>query len=384
MFRILKDFKELKRFNSLPENLREIVFYAETKADWAHFAPIVRELTERDGKTIAYVTSDATDSVLLNENSKIIPFCIGAGAACTTWFRTLKAKICVITLTDLETYHLKRSMVAPVHYVYVFHSLMSTHKAFRKKAHHAYDTILCSGPHHKDEIQKAEKFHGLRQKNLIEHGYGRLDAIIEGKKSLARSPENSKAVLIAPSYGPGSISETCVAELIESLLDSKHEVIYRPHPMTLRRLPSHTKKLAARFSSSERFSIEVDVRSMESLYQSDIMFSDWSGAALEYSFGLEKPVIFINTPPKIMNPDYQELNMEPLETFIRSQIGHVLELNEVSKAGEVVTKICKNPEIKKEHIQAAREKWIYNLGRSGRVGADAILNISQSLGNAGL
>ena len=32
------------------------------------------------------------------------------------------------------------------------------------------------------------------------------------------------------------------------------------------------------------------------------MVSDWSGAALEYSFGLKKPVIFLDLPKKVNNP----------------------------------------------------------------------------------
>lgn len=377
MFNIVREFKELRRFNSLPEGFREIVFYSETKADWAHFEPIIRELTERDGKAISYVTSDPDDTVLQNRNPKIASFYIGSGIACTTWFRALNAKVCVITLTDLETYHLKRSMVAPVHYVYVFHSLMSTHRAFRKKAHRAYDTILCSGPHHKREIQKAEEVYGLRRKNLIENGYGRLDSIVERRKPFVPSLGESKKVLIAPSYGPSSISENCVEGLIQSLLECNHRVVYRPHPMTIRN-PSHTKKIESLFSNRPNFLMETDMRSVDSLYESDLMISDWSGAALEYSFGLEKPVIFINTPPKINNPDYQDLQIEPLENFIREEVGYVLEPSEVSRTGEVVKEICKNPAAKRDAIQAARKKWIYNLGHSGRTAADSILNVLQT------
>ena len=35
-----------------------------------------------------------------------------------------------------------------------------------------------------------------------------------------------------------------------------------------------------------------------SLYQSDLMISDWSGVAFEYAFAFNKPVIFCDVPKK--------------------------------------------------------------------------------------
>ena len=61
-----------------------------------------------------------------------------------------------------------------------------------------------------------------------------------------------------------------------------------------------------------------------SLYRSDLLISDWSGMAIEYALGLEKPVLFIDVPPRVRNPDYEELGIDPIERFIRSEIGAVV------------------------------------------------------------
>src|SRR6187431_1216496 len=53
----------LRRFNRTPRDERQIVFYAESRADWAHLGPIADELTSA-GRTISYVTSDEDDPVL--------------------------------------------------------------------------------------------------------------------------------------------------------------------------------------------------------------------------------------------------------------------------------------------------------------------------------
>src|SRR3989449_6471721 len=272
--RFYAEWQAMKRFRSLPLEEREIVFYAETKADWVHFAPIIRELTEAHDKRVCYLTSDHEDSVLEGHHPNILPFGIGSGAVCTILFRALEARVMVITLTDLDAYHLKRSAAYPVHYVYVFHSMVSSHMVFRKKAYDAYDTILCVGPHHVREIRKNEALHGLKQKRLIEHGYGRLDTIIEGfraRPSGRPSPGPAKRVLIAPSWGPDCITAVCADALIAVLLSAGHHVTFRPHPMSARHQKAAIDRLRSTFGPNPRFALELDVRSSQSLEEADLM-----------------------------------------------------------------------------------------------------------------
>ena len=58
--------------------------------------------------------------------------------------------------------------------------MFSVHSYLRKGAIDHFDTIFCVGPHHVKEIQTAEDVYGLKAKNLIEYGYGHLDALLEG------------------------------------------------------------------------------------------------------------------------------------------------------------------------------------------------------------
>ena len=62
----------------------------------------------------------------------------------------------------------------------------------------------------------------------------------------------------------------------------------------------------------------------DSILRSDILVCDWSAMAMEYAMGLEKPVLFIDVPSRIRNPNWQELGIEPVETTIREQVGEVL------------------------------------------------------------
>ena len=107
------------------------------------------------------------------------------------------------------------------------------------------------------------------------------------------------------------------------------------------------------------------------------MISDWSGAALEFSFGLERPVIFVDVPKKILNSKYQELEIEPLEAHIRDQIGIVLPTKDISKIGEIAKKLGKSKNDWQTKIAEARNYWVYNIERSGVVAAKFLMNSLQ-------
>ena len=111
------EWKELKRFEKLSDFERSIVFYAENKASMNQFKPLIYELTEKMNLQICYVTSVKDDPIFSSQNQRIMSFYIGDGPARTKFFLALKAKILVMDMPDLDTFHIKRSKIYPVHYV---------------------------------------------------------------------------------------------------------------------------------------------------------------------------------------------------------------------------------------------------------------------------
>ena len=59
----------------------------------------------------------------------------------------------------------------------------------------------------------------------------------------------------------------------------------------------------------------------DSLFESDLLICDWSAMAIEYALGLGKPVLFVDVPPRVRNPNYAELGLEPMEMRIRRELG---------------------------------------------------------------
>src|SRR5207253_4002884 len=68
--------------------------------------------------------------------------------------------------------------------------------------------------------------------------------------------------------------------------------------------------------------------------ESDVLICDWSAMAIEYALGLGKPVLFVDVPPRVRNPSYAELGIEPMEMRIRRELGTVLPLDRVTRSEE--------------------------------------------------
>jgi len=374
------DWKELKRFEKLDKKDRSIVFYLENEYYFIYFQPIVEKLTQKYDIKICYITSSKTDPMLTCKDKNILPFYIGNGIARSNFFINLKATIIVMTMPDLETFHIKRSKVYPVHYVYIFHSLASTHYIYRKNAFDNFDTIFCTGDYQINEIQEREREFNLGEKKLVKHGYGRLDTLIDEARStdIRKSTSNNKVVLIAPSWGANGLIETKGQEIISILLDSGFDVILRPHPMTIKKSNKVIQKIEKEFKDNLNFKLETDIRNTESFFLCDYMISDWSGVAIEYAFAFEKPILYVDTPQKINNPECDQINLVPLEEKIRSQIGEVVSLSELSLIPSKINQFLQSQNKFKEKIQKIKEETVFNVGNSGEQGAKYLLELKKS------
>lgn len=384
-FLFLRTLKGFRDFNTLDSEDREIVFYSEDNASWAYFAPIIKELLETHGKSICYLTSSVDDPILTRQGNEIRSFYIGMGMVRTYLFLTLKASVMVMTMPDLETYQIKRSRAKQVHYVYVFHGMVSTTMIYRLCAFDHFDALLCVGPYQIKEIRANEKLYKLKPKTLIESGYGRLDSIIEEGRNHPRSVrrEGKRNILIAPTWGDNALLETCAFDLVDLLLENGYEVTYRPHPMTLRHRKELLMKLQDKFSGHKNFIYETDIGSQESLHVSDILITDWSGTAIEYAFGLEHPVIFIDLPRKVNNPDYQKIHLEPFEVSIRSKVGVVIPPDRLEDILSQIEKLCSNSDSLKKEIRKLRSENIFNIGTSGAIGANYIAKATHGYSSLG-
>ena len=378
-FSFKSELNDLKKFENLDQTEKQIVFYSENQDSMFIFKSLIDELINQD-ITICYVTSSKDDPNLKSSNEKIKTFCIGEGIMRTKFFLNLKADILIMTMPDLGISYVKRSKVYPVHYVFMFHAIASTHLVYKKNAFDNYDSILCVGNFQIDEIRSREKLYKLDAKNLIETGYSHLDNLMKKYSTNKQIPINDPIqVLIAPSWSDDGLFETAIEKNISILLDSGFKVTLRPHPMTQKKSEKKINSLSQKFSSNSNFILEKNIPNFDSFMKSDIMITDWSGAAIEYAFTLERPVLYIDVPKKIHNPDYEKLPEIPLEISIRDKIGEIISLSDMEVLPEKIQILCQNPDIIKSKIQKIRGELIGNLGNSSKLEVEFILKLKNQL-----
>ena len=374
--------QNFRQFLNLTGGDGEIVFYAETSSDWRHFERIVISLINDSGKTVCYVTSDQDDPLLDNPMPGVKPFFIGYRETRTEFFETLDCKVMIMTMPDLERFNIKRS-IHRVHYVYVFHTLISTHMGYMSGAFDHYDSILCAGPHHMSEIKATEKLYGAKRKALVECGHGMLDYAIdywrEHGKSHAYKIDDQIRVIVAPTYGPQSLIEIddgqFCADLIDVLISAGMQVTLRPHWLTTQNNPSTLVNIGERHADNQALTIEKQTDTLTSLYNSDVLICDLSGVAMEYAFGFLKPVAYIDLPQRVRNAKFEDMGLPALEIEMRGVTGAIIDPMQIDKAPDVIHNLLKDKNGFVKQCVTARKKWVYNNGTSGKVGADHILSL---------
>jgi CDP-Glycerol:Poly(glycerophosphate) glycerophosphotransferase len=381
---MLDDWRGLRTFRLLPAPRRAIVFYSEGRHDWPHLRPLVSHLTHDLGESVCYVASEQDDPGLVLNDERVTPIQIGQGTARTVFFLILDAGVVVMSMPDLNTYHIKRS-IHSVHYVYIFHSMVSSHMMYRRGAFDHFDTLFCVGPHHVREVRETEALYNVAAKDLFEHGYGRLDSILNrARQHSLRGGDRPLRVLIAPSWGVGGILQTCGVPLVDAFLADGFHVTVRPHPQLRRNNPGLLASYRERSAGQVQVVYDDDVVSQDSLHNSDLMVSDWSGVALEFAFGLERPVLFMDVPRKVNNADYIRYVSEPIEVALRPELGAVLTPDRLAEAPALARRMIAEGPARSRHLADLRARWIFNVGTSGARGAEKIANIAAGRAKVGL
>ena len=371
-------WKNTINFMRRPLSEKPIVFYSANGSYKNYLEPVILYLVNELKCTIHYVTSDPNDPWLKTAGANFETHFVGQGSALITFYQFLNCGILITTTPDLEILNLRRSF-NPVHYLYIHHSMVSSHMIYRTSAFDHFDSILCVGPHHIKEIRQWEKLKKLPKKGLYQHGYGPLDSIIEESKNTkgpSLSKQGAHRILLAPSWGKEGILERGADRLVRAILDAGYHLTVRPHPQS-RKLSSGTlDSLKQTFSNHINFIWEEDIRSHVSFHAAHVMISDWSGAALEFSFGLGRPVLFIDVPRKVNNPEYLKIAFLPLEVSVREDIGMVIARDDTNGLIQALSEISSDYLHYRGRAVAARDRWVYNVGKSGAAGAKVISELS--------
>lgn len=363
--------RDYKRFERYPN--KQLVFYSEGKGFYKYFRDVIEYILKKTDITIHYITGDPKDEVQKLQSDQFQVYYIGENKLIVLMLK-MDADMVVMTMPDLQKYHIKRSMVREdIEYVYMDHGINSINLMLRKHALDYFDTVFASNEIVCREIRGQEKVYGLKEKNILEYGYCLIDNMIAAYENQEKVKNDPKVILIAPSWQENNLLDLCIHEILRNLLGQGYRIILRPHPQYVRHFKEKLQGLAEQYAAYEDFCLQMDFSSNETVFNADILMTDWSGIAYEYSFTTLKPSLFINTPMKVMNPDYKEVDVVPFDIEVRDRIGISVETDHLQELPKVVERLLSEESYSKEKMKEMREKYLYHISASAEVGARYII-----------
>ncbi len=378
---ISRENADYKRF--LKEGRKQIVFYSERNGFYKYYRNIIEYINKKTDIDIHYITSDPRDEVFDIKRDHFHTYYVGDNKFIVLMMK-IESDIMVMTTPDLQNYQLKRSYIDKnIEYVYVPHDVNSSNLTFHKNALDHFDTIFTSGPKNMAEIKEREEKTGIKKKNLIEWGSSVIDNMKSAYEKIMEEEATSGAdtasgtkkpvILVAPSWQNDNIMDSCIEDILNTIDTEHFDVIVRPHPQYVRHYESRIDTLASKYEGRP-ITFQKDFSSNRTVYTADMLITDWSSIAYEYAFSTLKPVLFINTPMKVVNPDYKELDTVPIDIEARDKVGISLELTDIAKVDEAAKRLMSEDRFTKAQMALLRDGYIYNVGKSGEVGGKYLIN----------
>lgn len=344
---------------------KKLVFYSEERGFYKYYAPIIDYIIEKSNTYIDYITSDPEDPILQTEEKQIRAYYVAQDKFLIPLFMRLDCAICIMTMPDLQKYHIKRSKVRnDIEYIYVTHGVGSNALTLRKGALDYYDTVFCVGIDTVIEIRQMEELYHTAEKTLVETGYVLLDQMIEDYQKRVHVENERKKILIAPSWQPDNIIDLCIEEILKQLKETNYEIIVRPHPQQVRHQKEKFEEMKKRYEECDNIEIQTDFSSNFVVMNADVLITDWSDISFEYAFTTLKPVLFIDTPMKVMNPEYDRIAITPINFVLRNVIGKSISVDKCNNIIESVQTLLDEKYDYQEVIAKAREEHIFNVGKS--------------------
>ena len=365
---------DYKRFFSVLN--KHLVFYSESSGFYKYYKGIIEYILKNTNIAVHYITSDPNDQVFAISQSqpRLKPYYIAEKRLITLMMK-LDCDVMVMTMPDIENFHIKRSYVRKdIEYVYVPHCIDSINMTMRTGAVDHYDSVLCVGKHQKEEITNTEAVYGLPHKTLVDWGYTLLDEMRAQYAASAHEDKPGKKILIAPSWQKDNIVDSCLEEILDTLKGRGYQITVRPHPQEVRLKQAYMEQLEAKYAADRDVEIQTDFSSNSTVFEADLLITDWSGITYEYAFTTLRPVLFIDTPMKVMNPEYEKINTPPINIWMREVIGAVVKPDELEKLPEAVERLLSGRDEYRERIDRFVHEYVYNLGNSGEVGSKYIIN----------
>ena len=110
--------------------------------------------------------------------------------------------------------------------------------------------------------------------------------------------------------------------------------------------------------------VDTDFSKTNPVMEADILITDWSDICWEYSFTTKRPVLFINTPMKVMNPDYEKIDIVPKNIKLRDVIGKSVDPDKAEEVKPAIEYLLEHAGEYSKTIDDTFHQYIFNIGKS--------------------
>ncbi len=329
-----------------------IVIFADSKRYWNQFEPILDEFEKREFE-MYYWTQSPDDPALSKEYKFVKTEFIGEGNKGFARLNMMNAYICFSTTPGLDVYQWKRSKNCD-YYVHIYHAV-DEGTGYRMFGIDFFDALLTSGEIQETTLRKIEDKRKIPHKECHMVGNTYMDSLMaryQARKNEPEDPNKKFTVLLAPSWGEYSILNKYGANILQALKDTGFKIIVRPHPQTAIADKEMLDGLKAQFPDSDDFIWDTSNDNFETLYQSDIMITDFSGIIFDFTYVFDRPLIYADTSMDTAPYDAAWLDEEVWRLAILPDLGKKLEESDFPNMKEVIESVSDN-----ERYAAGREKY---------------------------
>lgn len=348
----------------------EYVIHSEGGRYFNSFSSIIDEFIKNKTK-IVYVTPDEKDPAFEIKSEYIEVICPGNEFKTISFLNNISADIILSTTPHLDIYMWKKSKNVKK-YVHIFHAPTSV-DLYEKYALSFYDIIINSVEKTEETQKYLDEIRKLPCKQYYTAGCTYYDVMVKQRDDVKRTNQN-KTVLYAPSWGLRSSLNTFGIEMIEKLLNSGFDVIFRPHPQSFISDKEKIELVQSKFGNNKQFTIDRNKTGMESMVNSDIMISDFSGVIFDYYYLFNKPVLLASL--KVNTDGYEVEDLPEGKQFdipVTKKITTELTENEIKNISDVVSKKISEKNESNDSVK------IQNLGCAGKKIYEILVKIESEL-----
>lgn len=337
-----------------------VVIFSDDKRYWNTFEPICDELDKR-GIRAEYWTVSKDDPGIEHSYTNIQCKYIGSINKAITRLNVLNASICLSTTPGLEVYQWKRSNNTEC-YIHIVHAVGGG-TLYRMFGMDFFDEIMYTGDFTENNIRKLEKIRNLKPKKLIDVGVPYLDNMKKRAESRTFNKGDGINILVSPTWGVNSLFNQMGDKLIDSLIDTGHNITIRPHPQSYISEKELIERLMRKYPEGDRIHWNSDNDNINVLGCSDIMISDYSGIIYDYMFVFDKPVIY-SLPDFRKDPyDAWFIEEDPITISVLPDIAYEITPGNVGNIKHVIDCVLLE-DVKKSARMEIKERLWHNRGES--------------------